>query len=65
MQFEHSLQLVDAPSQFEMALACLESYKHEQKFEEHTCFFGYGNEDEVSAAVSKSLFRLLCVLDLS
>lgn len=38
--------LVDAPSQFEMALACLESYKHEQKFEEHTCFFGYGNEDE-------------------
>nr|CDJ95921.1 TBC1 domain family member 23 [Haemonchus contortus] len=38
--------LVDAPSQFEMALSCLESYKHEQKFDEHICFFGYGDEDQ-------------------
>ncbi|KAK6766211.1 hypothetical protein RB195_025860 [Necator americanus] len=37
--------LVDAPSQFEMALSCLESYKNDQKFEEHICFFGYGDED--------------------
>ncbi|KAL6722433.1 hypothetical protein Aduo_017558 [Ancylostoma duodenale] len=37
--------LVDAPSQFEMALSCLESYKNEQRFDEHICFFGYGDEN--------------------
>ncbi|EYB92723.1 hypothetical protein Y032_0190g1230 [Ancylostoma ceylanicum] len=40
-----TLQLVDAPSQFEMALSCLESYKNEQRFDEHICFFGYGDEN--------------------
>uniref|UniRef100_A0A158QZR6 TBC1 domain family member 23 (inferred by orthology to a human protein) n=1 Tax=Nippostrongylus brasiliensis TaxID=27835 RepID=A0A158QZR6_NIPBR len=38
--------LVDAPGQFEIALAWLESYKHEQKFDEHICFFGYGADDQ-------------------
>ncbi|KAJ1364617.1 hypothetical protein KIN20_024741 [Parelaphostrongylus tenuis] len=37
--------IVDEPNQFEMALACLQSYKHDQKFEEHICFFGYGEDD--------------------
>ncbi|RCN38758.1 hypothetical protein ANCCAN_15318 [Ancylostoma caninum] len=40
-----AFQLVDAPSQFEMALSCLESYKNEQRFDEHICFFGYGDEN--------------------
>ncbi|KHJ97112.1 hypothetical protein OESDEN_02914 [Oesophagostomum dentatum] len=38
--------LVDAPDQFEMALNCLEAYRNEQKFEEHICFFGYGDENQ-------------------
>lgn len=38
--------LVDAPDQFQIALSCLESYKYEQKFEEHICFFGYGYEEK-------------------
>ncbi|KJH44527.1 kelch repeat protein [Dictyocaulus viviparus] len=37
--------MVDEPDQFEMALACLQSFKHDQKLDEHICFLGYGEND--------------------
>ncbi|VDK60228.1 unnamed protein product [Cylicostephanus goldi] len=45
--------LVDAPSQFEIALNSLESYKNAQKFDEHICFFGYGDEDQVKLPIKR------------
>lgn len=35
---------VDNPNQFEIALNSLEAFKNEQKFEEHVCLMGYGDE---------------------
>ncbi|PIO70744.1 hypothetical protein TELCIR_07387 [Teladorsagia circumcincta] len=55
-------ELVDAPSQFEMALSCLESYKHEQKFDEHICFFGYGDEDQAGYVTTEARHALSSIL---
>jgi hypothetical protein len=39
---------VDNPEQFEIALSSLESFKNAQKFEEHLCLLGYGDDTLVN-----------------
>lgn len=39
--------VVDNPDQFEIALNSLESFKNAQKFEEHLCLLGYGDDGQV------------------